>query len=471
MKLSKNAILYITIIGIFLISSYAGLADMDYYWQVDLGKNIINSGDFNAIYKQCWGTKGVSTYYDHEWLTNILFYFSSLVGVKGITICKIFISLFLSICCILYIKFEDKKVNLVSFVGVVVFLLLISSIFVKVKAYTISIGFLILEVLFLKGYERYKARKYFVYMLILCILWTNMHSGSVPLFFGTAGVFWLTRLRRDKLVPVVGIGCLLSTCINPYGYKLMLFNLMHNGDRVMKKYVLDWRPLDAKEFLGVGCVALLFIVIFSLYKIDIKENAFDVIMIFIIMFMGLESVRHLIYLTPFFISMILRNKFSRELSLTFAKYVMAFCVGVSILCNFSAFTCKNYKQVYGMDYVDDKLKQLLLDTNKDSCDGLFTADVNMWSLGLKSFGSGAFPCTRQRFLDSYLIMYSGSNQQIKQVIDYYGLNRFVFAKNNILVDYYVVDNVLYDYLRGSKEYECVYDSNFYCYFIRKDLVK
>ena len=38
-----------------------------------------------------------------------------------------------------------------------------------------------------------------------------------------------------------------------------------------------------------------------------------------------------------------------------------------------------------MDYVDDELKQLIVDTNKDSCDGIFTADVDMWSLGLQSF--------------------------------------------------------------------------------------
>ena len=110
---------------------------------------------------------------------------------------------------------------------------------------------------------------------------------------------------------------------------------------------------------------------------------------------------------------------------------------------------------------------MIVDTNKDSCDGIFTADVDMWALGLQSFGSGAFPCTRQRFLDSYLIMYSGSNEQIEQVIDYYGLTKFLFSKNNIIVDYYVVDNTLYGYLANNDDYECLYDSDFYCYFVKK----
>lgn len=55
MKITKQFYLYITIFAIFAISIYAGLADFDYYWQVDLGKHIVNEGNFNAIYNQCWG--------------------------------------------------------------------------------------------------------------------------------------------------------------------------------------------------------------------------------------------------------------------------------------------------------------------------------------------------------------------------------------------------------------------------------
>lgn len=43
---------YICIFAIFALSVYSGLADFDYYWQVDLGRQIVKNGDFNGIYNQ-----------------------------------------------------------------------------------------------------------------------------------------------------------------------------------------------------------------------------------------------------------------------------------------------------------------------------------------------------------------------------------------------------------------------------------
>lgn len=468
-KFKRYWLFYITIFAIFAISVYAGLADFDYYWQVDLGKHIINEGNFNSIYNQCWGSLGVSEYYDHEWLTNVLFYFVSLIGIKGISLMKLIVAMFVALCVILYINSEEKEPNTVSIVCLIVFFFMLSTVFIKVKAYCISIGFLLLEIMFLKQYKRTSYKRYFIYMWILLLFWNNMHSGSMPLFFVIAGIYWLTDLRSDKKIPLYGLVYLISTLINPYGYKLVVFNLMHNGDKVMKKYVLDWRALDAKTSTGVFCALFIFICIVTLYKVDLKKHIFEVVMMFLFIFMGLQSVRHLIYLTPFYITMVLDNDFKLEISKSIMRFVTFFFVSLAILCNYNAFTSDNYKQLYALDYVDDELRQLIIDTNKDSCDGIFTADVDMWSLGLKSFGSGAFPCTRQRFLDSYLIMYSGSNKQIAQVIDYYGLTKFVFSKNNILVDYYLLNNVLYDYLSNNDDYKCLYDSDFYCYFVRKDI--
>lgn len=479
MKLSEQKVskkicsnwFYICIFAIFALSVYAGLTDFDYYWQVDLGRQIVKDGNFNGIYNQVWGSLGVSTYYDHEWLTNILFYFVSLIGIKGISVMKLLISLFLATCTTLYIRSERKELNIVSTIELIVFFFILSTVFIKVKAYCISIGFLLLEVMFLKQYKRNKSNKYFIYMLILLLFWTNMHSGSMPLFFGVAGVYWLINLRNEKKILIYGVGYLLSTLINPYGYKLVIFNLLHNGDKIMKQYVLDWGALDAKTATGVLCASIIFMCIISLHKVNLKEYLFDVVMLFIVIFLGLQSVRHLIYLTPFIISIALDTKFTaKKFSNEQLSYISFFFIGLALLINISAFSAKDYKEKYAMDYVDDDLKQLLVETNKDDNSGLFTADVDMWSLGLKFFGIGAFPCTKQRFLDSYLIMYSGSDSQIKQVIDYYGLTKFVFSKNNILIDYYNVNNTLYEYLVNNDEYECLYDSDFYCYFIKKGVV-
>ena len=467
---TKDNIIYLTIFAILLLSSYSGLVDYDYYWQSDLGKHIIKDGNFNWIYNQVWGTTGISEYYDHEWLTNILFYLSTLVGLRGITIMKIVISIFLASCVVMYIKSEDKELNDFSVLKIFIFIFILSTVFLKVKAYCISIGFVLLEIMFLKRYKKTLSNNYFIYMLILCILWNNMHSGSIILFFAIAGIYWFTDLRSNKKIPFYGIIYLLSTSINPYGYKLLLFNLAHFGDSIMKKYVFDWRGLDAKESYGVICAILIFICIVNLYNVDIKENLFDVSMTFIIIFMGLQSVRHLVYLVPFFISVSLNNNhISVSLNKSVLKYILVFFTGLATVCNYDAFTCKTYNTDYAMNYIDDELKDLLIKTNSSSSNGLFSDEVPLWGKGVKSFTSGAFPCTRQRFLDSYLMMWTGSNSQIESIIDYYGLTKFCFKKTNTLVDYYTVNCVLYEYLVNNDDYICLYDSGYYCYFVRADL--
>lgn len=462
---------YISIFAIFILSLYAGLADFDYYWQVDLGRQIVKNGNFNGIYNQVWGSTGIATYYDHEWLTNILFYLTSLVCIKGISLMKLLISLFLATCTTFYIRSEKKELNIVSTIELLVFYFLLSVVFFKVKAYCISVGFLLLEVMFLKQYKRSKSNKYFIYMLILLLFWNNMHSGSIPLYFGVAGIYWLINLRDEKKILLYGVGYLASTLINPYGYKLVAFNLLHNSDKTMKEYILDWKALDAKTAVGVLCAVLIFMCIITLYKVNLKEHLFDVVMLFIVIFLGLESIRQLVYLVPFFTSLALDasvtcKKFNKEQ----LSYISLFFVGLAILVTISTFSSKNYAEDYAMDYTDDELKQLLVETNKDDCTGLYTEEIDVWSLGLQSFRHGAFPLTRQRFLDSYLILYCGSDSQIKQVIDYYRLTKFVFPKNNTLIDYYNVNNTLYEYLASNDEYECLYDSDFYCYFVKKGVV-
>ena len=74
-KENRKFMLYICVFCIMITSVLQGLSDWDFIWQTYLGKEIVQNGRFNALQDLIWGTKEVSTYIDHEWLTNILFYF------------------------------------------------------------------------------------------------------------------------------------------------------------------------------------------------------------------------------------------------------------------------------------------------------------------------------------------------------------------------------------------------------------
>lgn len=117
--------------------------------------------------------------------------------------------------------------------------------FFKVKAYSFSVLFLLLELQFLREGKRN--------LLWLCILWANTHSGSVILFIGVYGAYVLfNKFKGIKGLLISSLGIL----INPYGLSLMVFNIHHALDKTMGLVITDWVCLDAGTGLGILVLAL-----------------------------------------------------------------------------------------------------------------------------------------------------------------------------------------------------------------------
>ena len=130
---------------------------------------------------------------------------------------------------------------------------------------------------------------------------------------------------------------------------------------------------------------------------------------------------------------------------------------------------KNVEQEYTMSYITPELNEAMAKTTVETNDGLFTGDVNVWSSGYKSFQSGAFPHTRERVIDSY-IMLKGSETQIADIITYYGLDKFLFFKTEKSETGYTLHTNLYDYMMNRPdEYVLLYDDNVLVYFVTKEV--
>lgn len=461
---------YLVIGFICMISLYAGLADYDWYWQCELGKAIITEGNFNGIYDLTWGSLGVSEYLDHEWLTNIMFYVVSLTGQYAISVAKALICVAYALSTCYFLESMNKKVNDVSMLAIGFYLFVMAAVFIKVKAYIISVVFLLLEVVFLRKYKESRETKYFIFMGILLLVWNNMHSGSIPLFFIVAGVFWLTELKRDKRVLMTLPAYLFGLVVNPYGPNLILFDIEHNFDPVMKELVLDWRCIDGKESLGQICTVIVLLVMFFLIGTKLKRHAFDLVMIGVVFVMSFQSARHLIYLAPFFYSIVLDNEYDLDIGETARTFASLFCVGIAVLSMMQAFGSTTYATSYAMDYMEPELVDAVVETNSETSDGFFGYGDQVWTLGLKSFVSGAFPCTRERTMDSYEMQNSASDARIAEIIEKYGLTKFLSVKYNQAASYLEGNGLLYDYLASHDEYELLYDSDYYFYFVRKDLL-
>lgn len=474
-KENRKFMLYICVFCIMITSVLQGLSDWDFIWQTYLGKEIVQNGRFNALQDLIWGTKEVSTYIDHEWLTNILFYFlDSVFGTTyGIFMTKFIFSILLSFSLCYFINYltRNSEITSISFLSVFIIVCIFSITAMKPKAFVLSTIFVTWVLCICEKYtdKMLSFKKFSILTLLILVLWNNFHSGSIVLFFIFYGAYWLFKWR-EKRVFILGLISLPFLLINPFGLNLILFDIDHFSDKVMKNIIRDWHYLDITMLTGIVILAFVIIVFFHLFNLNIKTDILYIILFLGLFIMTINSMRHFIYLLPVGILIIMKGQFDFDkiknnhlIMVTYFTSIFAFFLFLFMIYALNNNT-NDIVDTYTMNYMSDELENILVEDNKNSCDGLFVPDVNVWTLGLKSFYIGAFPHTRQRSIDGYILMY-GDNIQITNIINYYDLNRFLVYNTFESETGYTLNTSLYDYLNENTNYIKLYDDGILSYFV------
>ena len=458
---------YYAIFFACFISIGFGLSDYDYFWQCLLGKYYLNGEGFYASRFLSWGTLGKEPYLDHEWLSNIILYLFNSIGDYGALIMKLVLCTLVGITTVVYVKKFNASKYGYKFYVLILDICLVAGLLYKIKPYMFSIVFLMLEILMLYEYEEKKnLKESIIKSTVLVLLWNNMHSGSVPLYFAIAGLFWLTHLRERKSI-FLGIYNVALLGINPYGFKLILFDLAHNSEKIMKLYNKDWQPLDTKNVQSIVLSIVVLSIIYLCCTHKIKRDLFAIIGLIAILFMGFGSLRHLMYILPFII-IILHNMEIERVENVFTTRVITLIIISFFLLNITSVLVKgNFKQNYLAVHIDDELGALLKETVTEP-EGFFVdADMNeIMYYGLTPFYSGAYPESPSRCNDAYFMNNFASSQHISEIIDYYGFNKFLVTKYSIY-EGYLVTGTLYDYLYNNDKYVILYDNDFCAYFVER----
>ena len=465
-KLSTSFYFKVGLIGVVLLSLYTGLADSDWYWQVKLGESIVKYSRFNDFSSIVW-VKDLGYYLDHEWLSNVIFYLLSLLPY-GMIITKV---LLVSLCCFsTYIFiFNHKRSDNTLVVVSTLFLLFICSITVfKVKPYMFSYIFLLLELYFLDNINTLKGK---IGLVLISILWINMH-GSYPLFIGVFGLYILFNIKsgfKDNVLTF--IASFLGSFINPFGYKLVLFNLLHNNNSIMKVLIQDWKCVDCKTSLGVVVflVITFYILLLSLSKVKFD---FGLVLSIITLFMTLGSARHLLY---FVVSIIyLLNTLS--INIKPGKKFVFICSYLSVVIgtasSISLFSTGNFRKDYMFNFVDYSTVNNIKSVYKDvDYKGLFLNSGFNAVLGddIKTFTCGIYPLVENEVKDEIYMTWYSSTKDIEKIIKHYDLTGFVVDKYSNY-EGYTSESVLYQYLSNSSDYICLNDTENYGFFVKKSLV-
>ena len=188
---NNNLMFLIGIVCMFLTSTTMGLGDWDFVWQSYLGKSVVTNFDFYGLKDLIWGSLNIHPYYDHEWLTNVFFYLTTVIfgDSYSIVFVKIVIELLLGITTYCFVKQIVKTFDNMSFFTYLFSMTLtycFGALLVKPKAYDISLVLVMWLIILLERRREgtLTFKKFCVFIVVLTILWNNIHSGSIVLLFG-----------------------------------------------------------------------------------------------------------------------------------------------------------------------------------------------------------------------------------------------------------------------------------------------
>jgi len=292
-----------------LLMSFESMTDNDYFWHIVIGRWIdTNHAIPNVPLYSWWGLEQNYSWTSHEWLTEWIMY---KVGDVGCMI--IMLSIFLLLYIILYKMLKLKFNKLFDFK---LLWLLLMTVFFKVtgpRPYIISLLFFGYLIYVLFSYID-KDKKIFNKLIwtipIIQILWSNLHGGSTSLsYVFIIGILlcdlflktfkikeerWASYLLDKKqiktLLIVLGL-TLIATCINPVGYKLLLYPFTNMADTNMLDYIVEWQSPSFHGMLGLYIFIMLAFPIFNMIITKKKYKFHEFALLLLMFYMSLKSQR------------------------------------------------------------------------------------------------------------------------------------------------------------------------------------
>ena len=112
------------------------------------------------------------------------------------------------------------------------------------------------EIIILENFKKNQQNKSIYFLPIISLLWANLHGGSsslsyiVPLFylFFSIREFKIGNIQKDllskeklKKLAIICLLTILTICINPYGFKMLLYPYSNMLDTTMLASIVEWQ--------------------------------------------------------------------------------------------------------------------------------------------------------------------------------------------------------------------------------------
>lgn len=306
MKSSEKLLLYslfgIVFFCVFSISYYAIRVSNDEFWHIKTGEYIVQHG-YHLPQKDIFTyTAGNMDWVNHEWLSQVIFYYVySLGGFQGFVLFKaiLIVLAFIAVYCVSYQRCQNHYICLfVTLLGA-----LTSRHTLYPRPYIMSYLLVPIYLYFLYEITEKKIKKYHYWIFpLLMIPWANLHGGAILglilILFFLSGEF-INQLFNSKFkiqnlklttfysLLIIFVFTLLASFINPYGWKILELTYKVMSDKLLIASIGELQPPEFKFTIYYDIMLVLtgITVLLSIKKL----RPWD---FFLLLFFGQQSITH-----------------------------------------------------------------------------------------------------------------------------------------------------------------------------------
>ncbi len=272
---------YIPLIGAVVLAIYTAILffipinDNDIGFHIRLGEQIIKTGSFPGA--DTFSYTSNAPYLDHEWLAQVLLYFTWHVGgLNGLIILRVI--LVLSIFMLFYFQYKKNFPLNLLFLIPLIFLLLPHA-FIRPHMFSWLLQVILIKLLLEKKYQMAP---------LVLVVWANMHASFMLALMVTGFYLFREYLQtKEKKILLITALCMLAPLLNPYGYQIFLFS---NKIKDYTWFVSEWNPLDIHSGFFWVWVFFLAVVATSVFVRN-KAKWHDKLFVLILAILGFTAAR------------------------------------------------------------------------------------------------------------------------------------------------------------------------------------
>jgi hypothetical protein len=277
----------VSIWGIFLsifLLSISPITDLDIWWHLATGRQIIESGQVprTDIFSH---TVTGKEWVDHSWFSQVIFYLMySLLGYTGVVLTKS-LALFIAF----YFLYMRTSLNSGKLATVITLIAVIS----VTKGAWLERP-MIFTIMFTSIFLYILDRKWHVWILPLLIIpWVNLHGGYIVgvlvILLFTLGTAVAGDFKGAKRLSQILGASITTSLINPYSYNILIYPFQYATDSIHSAFIIEWQSPQFHIFSVYETLILLTFIGLVLRK---RINVTDILLLLVFTHLSLFAVRN-----------------------------------------------------------------------------------------------------------------------------------------------------------------------------------